>query len=152
MSRAGKRAFDRCSVAEVEFKDFLEVKEDDETHYYLREKLPADEKGKPHRHAGYLAVLHCPRTEDSRTEVTSNHLTGRNKLEALREVKDLAGELLCRHCRFSSMTPVEVAEERAKRALAEAEHTEALAALETARAELRAISPHALPAAPELPE
>jgi hypothetical protein len=133
MSRAGKRSFDRCDVKVVEFKEFG-YREGSSGIASLCKDLPNG--GKDNVNAGYWAVLHCPRTEDERIEVTSENETRRNKPNALKEVRTLAGQLVCEHCRFSTMTPVEVSIERTRFANAEAERIEAFGLRQAAIAEL----------------
>lgn len=145
MSRAGNKAFERCDVGVVEFGDYVYTKGKGKKDVFER----GDESGtdKDKMHAGYHATLHCPRTEDDRISVTSEYESDMTKVEALNSLKKLAGELVCRNCRFSSMSPVDVSNERAELARAEAERTEAFTALEQAREELRQYSPHSLPPA-----
>lgn len=155
MSRAGKKAFDRCDVKVVEFKDtvYEHPTQVMPGNYVVplgglgtvasRPTSPADAGM---QYAGSGAALHCPRTEDERVNIHSAYSNHNGRLLALKSVRNLAGELLCRTCRFSTMTPVEVSIERKALADAETERVESFILLEAARAEIRAIGQ------PELPE
>ena len=147
MSRSGNKAFDRCDVRVVEFGHFLYL-EDRDGDFDYENDIPEDDRNKRF-HAGYHATLHCPRTEDDRISVTSEYESEMDKSYALKSLKKLAGELVCHDCRYSSMTPAEVSQDRAKFLRAETERVEALTALEQARDELRLVTPQLLPPKPE---
>jgi len=134
MSRAGKRAFRRCDVKEVELSTFVYEKEGGGVRHIKDAK-----KGRVYNLAGANANLHCPRTESPLVKVSSEDKAGMSKVQAVKSLEELAGELLCRDCRFSTMTPVQVSIARAELDLAEAERIRAHQLLTEARAELDAI-------------
>lgn len=128
MSRAGRKAFKRCSVKEVEFK-YYSV--DPDTGSYILPESRVERK--IYSFGGYRAILHCPRVEDSsHTAVTSKDCEN-SQIKALKDVEILAGELLCKYCMFSSMGPVAIAQHRTALANAETERIEAFAELAKAR-------------------
>lgn len=131
MSRKGNRAFDRCDVKVIEFKDLV---------YKKGKEGPTEVAKNPSEDsrilAGNSAVLHCPRTEDDRVNVESQFTNHSSRQVALNSVRSLAGVLLCATCRFSNMNPVEVSEERARIARAEAERIEAFGLRDAALLEL----------------
>jgi hypothetical protein len=129
MGRAGIKSFNRCNVKKVEFKD----------HVYASGSsgrvVMSDNPTEDGRvYAGTTATLHCPRTEDDLVSVEST-ATVRSHLKALKNVRQIAGELLCRDCIFSSMPPVEVAQHRTVLAKAETERVQAFGELAAARKE-----------------
>lgn len=136
MSRAGRKAFNRCDVKVVEFKDFVYV-DDDEKKVELSSNPSEDTRF----YAGTGAILHCPRTEDERVNIESQYGNHSSRLDALASVGRLAGELLCKDCRYSAMNPVEVMQERAALARAEAERLDGMRLRAEAIAELAKIDP-----------
>jgi hypothetical protein len=120
MSNNGKKAFRRCDVKVVEFKDFVYDK-DAKNRKVLSDNPSEDTR----RLFGYSAVLHCPRTEDDRVSITSQFTNHSSRIKALKSVEKLAGALLCRDCRFSNLTPAEVSMDRAALARAEKDRIEA---------------------------
>lgn len=148
MGFRANRAFDRCSVKVVEFHDFAfppsiagaEIVNDGD-YVNLKDGTAVDRLlVKPGEQfdsysAGCEAVLHCPRTEDERVNVASESSNHSTRLQALASLRELAGNLLCANCRYSSMTPIDLALERAALAKADAERAEALAELAKSRKE-----------------
>ena len=160
MTRAGKRAFNRCNVKVVEFHEFVfpssvsaseitrgagVVTAGDKTGQRILVTPQNVNDVSSNWAAGCEAVLRCPVTEDQDeplTSQTNNHVT---KLASLESLRSIAGELLCRNCRFSSMTPVEVSLERQEIAEAETARIEAFTHLQAAQIELaKIVSPHLL--------
>jgi hypothetical protein len=134
-----------CDVRTVEFRRRIRVYEDDREKYKILDESDVTPGQRENSKInGYSARLHCPRIEDDQyvnvESATYHHST---QVEALRSVRALASELLCRTCMFSGMTPVEVAHQRAELARAEVERTQAFSELAQARqlaiAELQAV-------------
>lgn len=156
MSRAGKKAFDQCESKVVTFTDYVFTRptelQSGQTDFVVpRTGLGSVDKvkvenGTNGRYAGSGASLKCPVTQASEQEMESQYSNHYGRLKALDSLRQIAGEVICRNCRFSGMTQVEVITERAALLRAQAEETEALAALESARNELRQVNPHLLPA------
>ncbi|HSX33128.1 MAG TPA: hypothetical protein VLF91_02210 [Candidatus Saccharimonadales bacterium] len=143
MSRAGNKAFSKCEVKIVEFDTYIRPYDDPK-------KIVASGNGSgPGNLVGYKAHLRCPKTEDPRAAISSDTMNAPTKLRALANLGALAGELMCKGCRFSAMTPLQVTEERARMAHADAELADAQAHLERARHELSQTLAIELPAAPE---
>lgn len=135
MNISGNRAFERCDVKVVEFVDYVYVDKDRKN-----VTITQDAARDPRPHGGNGAVLHCPRTEDDRVNVESQFSNHPTRERALNSLKSLAGKLICRDCRFSSMTPVEVSIARTELAEAEKARIIAYAALMEARNELETIN------------
>lgn len=147
MSFKGKRAFRRCDVKTVEIKRHV-YPNDVRTEYYGGTIRPAKREDIQFRepevegisekqiYGGSSAILHCPRTEDERVNVQSQYDTHAGDAYALKSLEKIAGELLCANCRYSSMSPAEVAQDRAAETRAEADRIEAVVAREKAMLEL----------------
>lgn len=131
MFKEGQRAFDRCDVKVVEFKSFVYKQSS------AGEKALATNPSEDMRiHAGDGAVLHCPKTEDDKVAIESQYTNYPTRQAALKSVRKLAGDLMCKNCRFSSMTPSEVSNDRAAFARAETDRIEATIAYDAAMKEL----------------
>lgn len=160
----GREAFDRCDAKVVAFGDYAydkTVASDQITYEHglinltdgiVGPRTLTDPNNKDQTNIGYNAgheaVLHCPRTEDDRVYIasaSSNHAT---RQHALQSVRELAGALVCVHCRFSKMTPAQVAQDRAEFLRAEADRLDALTAHERALKDLREIQAALPPIAP----
>jgi hypothetical protein len=128
MSRAGRKSFDKCNVKVVEFKEFVYASTfDKDLPGVERKTVRTDNPSEDTRvSAGNGAVLHCPMTEDTRVNIESQYTNHASKVLALDSLKYIAGEVICRNCRYSSMSAVEVAQEQATVARAEADKLEAL--------------------------
>lgn len=136
----GRKQFNRCEVKVVEFSRYAKHKEEG----FLEDaeavdKLPPDER-KNYFLFGYTAELDCPRTIDERIKV-ENSRHHKTQVEALEEVGNLAGRLLCQNCRYHCMDPVAVSTERAALTRAEAERLEAVTERESALKELKEVNP-----------
>ncbi len=151
MSRAGDKTFDRCDVKVVEFIDSV-FTEPTEVHRgshivplsglgTVDKEIVEDDSGQFKQYAGSGAKLHCPRTQDDRLNVESAVGNHDGRIRALQSLRALAGELLCSTCRYSSMSPVDVALEQAKLANAEAGRLQGLALRAKAIAELNEANP-----------
>jgi hypothetical protein len=156
MSIKGNRAFNRCGVKVVTFTDYVfgsptklqqwgELVVPEGGIGSVEKFKVENDNGVGRQYAGSSALLHCPLTEIKGTKNGSLYNNHKGRLPALASLREQVGDLLCRNCRYSVMTPVEVLEEQAKITRAEADRIEALAALERARDELRGISPYLLP-------
>jgi hypothetical protein len=133
--KQGQKSFENCNVRVVEFHN---IHLDPSTGGQYHDAGPDKKTDLWYKHLGYSAVLHCPRTDDdARTHIDSSTLAN-TKPEALDQVKDLAGALLCHNCIFSSMDPVAVTQHRI--ALAQAETLRLEAFTELAKARRLAIS------------
>ncbi len=133
----GKKSFDRCDVKTVEIIGRSGLFKDNR--YWT-----VDTKGAPEgsSHTGYRAKLHCPRIDDDdRLNVSSNKKTYQLQEEAVRSVRSIAAQLICRDCMYADMTPVQVSIARKDFAKAETERVLAYKALEAAREDLDQISP-----------
>lgn len=135
MSRAGRKAFDKCNVKVVEILPYIYSDDEQRT---FKVKRSIDKGGL--LTGGSHAILHCPRTEDKRVNAESEKREKASQLAALDELRRIAGEMLCRTCMYSSMTPVEVSVQRKDFAEAEAERITAFAerdkAISAAKAEI----------------
>jgi len=161
----GQRTFDKCNNKVIEIKDFVyDVTEveiepkplgdsDDSDDQEQKVSEPetktirtmiytADPSSDSRQYAGSAAVLHCPRTEDPRVDIASQYSNHSSRLVAYDSVRRIAGRIVCDGCIYATMTPVEVAQERAARLRAEAEQLSAIAVREQALAELREIHPN----------
>ena len=130
---SGKQSFDRCDVKTVEIISRA-----------TKGILNYDSSVAPEGaiHSGYRAKLHCPRIEDDdRLKVSSNNLNYSYQSEAVRSVRKIAAQLICRDCMYSDMTPVQVSIARKEFANAETERVKAYQALEAAREEIEQASP-----------
>lgn len=131
MSLSGRRTFNACRVKVVEFKDFVYASGNSGHKVFSR--TPSEDN---RINAGCSAVLHCPKTEDDRVNVESQFSNHPNRLKALKSLREIAGELICRDCPFSSMDPVDVSVHRAELARAEAERLTAYKLVREAQLEL----------------
>lgn len=136
MSRSGNKRFDQCDVKIVEFTRHIR---DSSTGHIVEEKDRDPDKDYVLR--GYRGSLHCPRTEDDRVSVDSVTRSHPTQLEALNSVRKLTGNLLCSTCKYSTMTPLEISQERAAVARAEVDRLEAFTSRAQALAELALIDP-----------
>ncbi|MDB5185318.1 MAG: hypothetical protein JWN38_1126 [Candidatus Saccharibacteria bacterium] len=164
MSRAGNKKFEECDVKVVELVDYdfdpaVDVKRDNmyiypATGVGTAKRRLADPNCSTGRYGGTQAKLHCPRTEDERVGVTTQD-NMKSRAIAFQELRKQAGEMLCRNCLFSDMSPAEVAISRTEQATAEAAlltaqaarakaETEYAAIVATAQAELTASQQHIL--------
>lgn len=143
MSFRGNRAFDRCDVKVVEFKDFVHAREPqgDETWGDIPSVLSDSPSEDTRIFSGNGAVLHCPMTEDERVKVESQFTDHPSRSAALKSLRKNAGELLCRNCRYSNMSAIEASQERAALARAEVEQLEGIKARRQAVAELQEADP-----------
>ncbi|MDB5185294.1 MAG: hypothetical protein JWN38_1102 [Candidatus Saccharibacteria bacterium] len=146
MSRAGKKSFEQCDVKSVIFTRRIRVFQDESRSVsksiVLDENDVTPEQMQVSQTRGYRATLQCPRLEDDpRSSIESESRVHATQLDALESMKRLAGEVICRDCRFSSMTPVEISHERAQLATAEAERAEAYRLREIALRELNTAFP-----------
>jgi hypothetical protein len=131
MSLSGRRTFNACRVKVVEFKDFV-YSIGNSGHSVLSPNPSEDSR----INAGSSAVLHCPKTEDDRVSVESQFNSHPTRLKALKSLREIAGELVCRDCPFSSMDPVDVSVHRAELARAEADRLTAYKLVREAQLEL----------------
>ena len=134
---SGKQSFDRCDVKTVEIIG---------RSAFIKEgrQWNSDTKNAPEGswHFGYRAQLHCPRIEDDeRLKISSNNKNYNYQSEAVRSVRSIAAQLICRDCMYAEMTPVQVSIARKDFAKAETERIQAYKALEAAREEIEKISP-----------
>lgn len=141
MSLKGYKAFNRCDVKVVEFKRRIRVYTDNRrtksASLVLFDEEVTPEQRQNSRISGYGAALHCPRIEDDdRLTIESDGYSYETQSGALISLRRLAGELICRDCRFSTMTPVEVSIERRKLNEAETERLQAHAQYLAALAEI----------------
>lgn len=136
MSLSGRRTFNACRVKVVEFKDFVYA-----TGNSGREVLSLTPSEDNRINAGCSAVLHCPKTEDDRVNVESQFTNHTNRLRALKSLREIAGELICRDCPFSNMDPVDVSVHRAELARAEADRLIAYKLVREAQLELDGLMP-----------
>jgi hypothetical protein len=135
--KPGERAFRKCDVQEIKFEHLAFF---DPTRKKLNraKHVPVDKY--PERlDAGYFAILECPRSQHE--NITSEYTAGYNKIEALKSLRRLAGELACQDCPFSGMTRAEAIQEQAKETNAEAALLEAQRLRTLALQELAAIDP-----------
>lgn len=155
MISKGKKAFNRCDVKVVEFVDFIfpsNVKSDNvlagSEYTTLRDgsiserAIVKDTASQQGYDAGHLAILHCPRTEDDRVNIQSDSDNHTLRTGALASLRELAGSLICEHCRYSKMSPVDITLERAEIARVDAQRLEAIKLRAEALHELTQIDPN----------
>src|SRR4051812_6956357 len=104
----GEKAFNECNVRVVEVVEMVYAEGNE------GKKVRANDPSTDSRiFAGNGAVLHCPRTEDQRVDIASQYSDHDSRLEAYKSLREIAGKMLCDGCIYASMTPLQVAEERA---------------------------------------
>lgn len=134
MSRAGRKSFDNCSVKRVEFVDFVAEEG------VFGKSIPSLNITVDSRSSrGTSATLMCPRTEVEGVSLEANYNKVNTRDDSYKEVRQRAGEILCRNCEFSGMTPTEVSIAQTEYAKAETDRIEAFKALEAAREEIKSI-------------
>lgn len=157
MRREGVESFDSCDVKVVKmithgYPPDVKLQTASSTSIipvdaadYAKKKA----KDAPLIYGGHLAVLDCPYTQDTGEKISSAFNNHNGVAAAYDSVRENAGLIACRTCRFSGMTPAEVSIDRKEFAQAETERLRAYEGLEQARVELGIIEPPAPPAALE---
>lgn len=87
----------------------------------------------------FEASLDCPKTEDRREEIASDRKNHVSSEYAVRDLKFVAGRIVCANCPFSAMNETEFKRAEAERMRADAEYILAEKALEQARQEVEEI-------------
>jgi hypothetical protein len=122
-SSQGQQNFDACQLKSIEY---VERVFSDVNHQTSNDKLAlTDGNDKDYGSAGVRPKLECPKTIDMGgipiyTDLQVTRKGFESKVEGLRNLRKVAGATACSSCQYAGKSPIEVADMRAKLAIAEA--------------------------------